>query len=78
MSEQTIGVPLVPGSHVVVFSDVDIDDDGGFAGSLEFEGVVEQHVPETRKLSFEDSDVGYATFEELLRENDGVQVISGD
>lgn len=75
MSEQTIPVPLRPGSRVTVFDNVDVDP-GGFVGSLAFEGVVESYCPDTLKLSFEDSDVGYAEFTRLLDENDSVQIIT--
>ena len=74
MTEQTIPVNLKVGARVSVMKDVDMDE-GGFVASTVFEDTVEQYVPETRKLRFEESDIGYADFEELLREHDSVQVI---
>lgn len=78
-NEQTIPVNPRVGSWVTIFDDVDVDEDeqglAGFAGGAVFEDKVEQYVPETRKLRFEESDVGYAEFEKLLREHDSVQVI---
>lgn len=76
VTEQTIEVSLPVGSRVTVFDDVDMDD-GGFAGSVVFEGTVEQYSPDTRKLVFEDSTVGYSEFAELVDEYDSIQVING-
>ena len=76
MSEQTIPVNLKVGSRVSVLTDVDTDE-GGFTASTVFEDTVEQYVPETRLLRFEDSDMGYAEFEELVLEHDSVQVVKG-
>jgi len=74
MSNQTIPVNLKVGSRVSVLTDVDTGK-GGFTASTVFEDTVEQYVPETRLLRFEDSDMGYAEFEKLLGEYDSVQVI---
>lgn len=80
MSEQTVPVNLKVGSWVTVFEDVNIDEDAdglaGFAGSATFEDKVVQYVPDTRLLRFENSDMGYAEFEELLREHESVQVVN--
>lgn len=75
MTEQTIEVPLRVGSQVSILYDVDIDSEGGFMASTAFEDTVTQYVPETNKLSFEESDIGYAEFQELLEEYDSVQVV---
>jgi len=74
MTRQTIPVNLKVGSRVSILEDVDTDE-GGFIASTVFEDTVEQYVPQTRKLAFANSDIGYAEFEELLREHDSVQVI---
>lgn len=73
-SEQTIPVPLKPGSRVAIFDDVDVDP-GGFVGSMVLEDVVEAYNPKTLNLEFRDSDIGYAEFIELLEENESVQII---
>lgn len=74
MTEQTIAVPLKVGSRVSVLTDVDTDE-GGFMASTVFEDTVEQYVPQTGLLRFEESDIGLAEFKELLEEHDSVQVI---
>lgn len=77
--EQTIEIGLKPGSWVSIMEDVDIEEgDGfvdGFTASTVFEGKVERFVPETNRLEFEDSDMGYAEFMELVEEYDSVEVI---
>lgn len=79
MSEQTIEISLKPGSWVSILGDIDIDEgDGqidGFSASPVFEGKVTQYNEETNKLVFENSDVGYAEFQEKLEQHDNVQVI---
>lgn len=75
MTEQTIPIQLRVGSQVAVFDDVNIDQEGGFMASTVFEDVVEQYVPQTGLLRFEDSDIGLAEFKELLEEHDSVQVV---
>lgn len=75
VTEQSVEVSLPVGARVTVFDDVDMDD-GGFAGSVVFEGTVEKYCPDTRKLVFEDSDVGYAQIEGMFQKYDSVQVIT--
>lgn len=74
MTEQTIEVNLKVGSRVSVLKDVDTDE-GGFMASTVFEDTVEQYVPQTGLLRFEESDIGLAEFKELLEQHDSVQVI---
>jgi len=74
MSEQKIPVNLKVGSQVSILTDVRMDD-GGFSASTVFEDTVTQYVPTTRKLSFAESEAGYAEFVELLDEHDSVQVV---
>lgn len=71
---QTIPVQLKVGSRVSIMEDVDMDD-GGFMASDVFHDTVTQYVPQTNKLEFENSDIGYAEFVNLLEEYDSVQVI---
>lgn len=74
-SVQTIGVPLQVGSRVTLLEDVDVDDEGGSAASIMFEDHVDQYVPETGLLVFEESDIGRAEFHDLLDGADGVEII---
>jgi hypothetical protein len=74
MTAQTIDVSLKVGSRVSILENVDTDE-GGFIASTVFEDVVEQYIPESNKLSFEESDIGYAEFVDLLEEYDSVQII---
>lgn len=76
VSEQSINVPLTVGSRVVLTENVDIDSQEGVAASILFEGYVEQYVPETNLLSFEENDTGYAEFQQLLEQADGVEIIT--
>lgn len=72
--DQTIPVQLKVGSRVSIMEDVDMDP-GGFSASDVFHDTVVQYVPQTRKLEFAESDIGYAEFAELLNEYDSVQVV---
>jgi hypothetical protein len=74
MKEQTISVPLKPGARVSVMDEVDMDE-GGFTASDVFHDTVKTYVPETRKLEFEDSDIGYDEFVELVNNHSSFQVI---
>lgn len=71
---QEISVPLRVGDRVTVFGEVD-KDAGGFSGSPIFEDTVEQYVPQTGLLRFEDSDIGRAEFKQLLDEGVGIQIV---
>jgi len=35
-------------------------------------------LPETQNLSFENSDIGYAEFYEILQQHDSIQIINGN
>lgn len=74
MQEQTISVPLKPGARVSILTDVDTDE-GGFSASEVFHDTVKTYVPETLKLEFENSDISYDEFTELVKEHDSFQVI---
>lgn len=74
MTEQTIPIQLRVGSRVSILTDVRMDD-GGFTASTVFEDTVVQYVPQTCKLVFANSDIGFADFKKLLDEHDSVQVI---
>lgn len=56
-------------------NDISMDSEGGYTASIAFEGYVEQYVPQTRKLVFEDSDVGWAEFRSMLDDADAVEII---
>lgn len=71
---QEISVPLEVGDRVTLFDEVD-EDEGGFAAGTMFEDTVEQYVPQTGLLRFEDSDIGRAEFKELLDKAEGIQII---
>lgn len=74
MIDQVISVQLRVGSRVSILTDVRMDD-GGFAASTVFEDTVVRYVPESNLLRFEDSDIGYAEFVDLLDEHDSVQIV---
>jgi len=71
---QDVEISLPVGSRVSLLEGIDIDESEGSSASILFEGYVEQYVPQTNKLSFEDSDIGYAEFQELLGQADGVEI----
>lgn len=76
---QTIPVTLPVGAWVVVLDDIDVDESvgalDGFAGTPVFEDKVAEYNSSTGKLRFEDSDIGYIEFANLINSADGVQVI---
>ena len=74
MSEQKVPVNLKVGSRVSVMNVVDVEEDG-FAAKDVFHDEVTQYVPETNKLEFAESDMGYAEFIDLLDKYDSVQVV---
>jgi len=82
MQKQTIDVPLKVGSWVTVFGDIDTDEDSetiaGFAGDVVFEDKVVQYVPQTNKLVFAESDIGYADFCDILDDHKSTQIIHPD
>lgn len=73
---QTLDVPVTVESRITLLEDVDIDSSEGSMSSIIFEGYVEQYVPQTNKLSFENSDIGYSEFHEMLEQADGVEIIT--
>lgn len=74
-----ISVPLNVGDRVVLSKDVEIEDQAeGYTASVFFEGYVEQYVPETGLLRFEDADIGRAEFLDLLDESEGIEILEGD
>lgn len=72
---QQISVPLQVGSRVVLYEDVDIDSDGGLAAGILFEDHVEQYVPSTALLRFEESDIGRAEFIDLVNKAEGIEIL---
>jgi hypothetical protein len=72
--KQTIELPLKVGSRITLLDDVDIDSEEGSTAQVVFEGYVEQYVPQTNKLVFEESDIGWAKFQELLDKASGVEL----
>ena len=79
-SEQRIDVPLPVGSRVVLLEDAEVElVDGEVVGATSspyFEDWVDQYVPETGLLRFEESDVGRAEFLSMLDEADGFLVVN--
>ena len=72
---QLISVPLRPGDRVTLLEDVDIDSEEGVVASVTFEDYVDQYVPDTGLLRFENSDVGRAEFIEMVDEADGIEIL---
>lgn len=73
--DQTIEVPLSGGDRVTLYEDVNMDSDGGLSAGIAFEGEVEQFVPETALLEFKDAEIGYASFQRLVEEAAGIEVV---
>ena len=73
---QKIEVPFPVGSRVTLLKDVDIDSQEGSSGTVLFEDYVEQYVPKTGLLRFEDSDIGRSQFKQLADEADAMEIIS--
>jgi len=77
--KQEIPVRLPVGTRVVLYEEATIEQSGGEdvggTASIFFEGYVEQYVPETGLLEFEDSYVGKAAFFELLEDAAGLEII---
>jgi hypothetical protein len=76
VTEQMLEMPLPVGSYVELYEDVRLDADKGSSAGVIFTGTVEQYVPDTGLLVFEDSSVGRAEFRELLEEADGYKVLA--
>lgn len=75
-NSQTITVPLPVGSRVTLLEDVEIEDEAeGSTASIFFEDYLEQYVPETGLLRFENGDVGRAEFIKMMKEADGVEIL---
>lgn len=68
-------LPLKSGSRIVLSNDVHIGPEGGYTASPYFTDYIERYVPETKKLIFRESDIGYAEFESMVNEADAVEVI---
>lgn len=78
--DESIEVPLTVGSRVALIeeSEIEVRDGevaGGYTGYL-FEDFVDKWIPETNLLEFENSDVGYSEFMEMVEEADGITVIN--
>lgn len=74
MSEQTIDVPLHPGSRISLLGDLDVDD-GGFSGAIIYEGTVNCYNPDTKMLDMEDDDTSYIELCQMIDEAECVQII---
>lgn len=73
---QKIDVPLKVGSRVTLMENVSIEDgEEGSTASITFEDYVEQYVPQTGLLSFENSDIGRGEFIEMAEDADGVEIL---
>ena len=72
--EQSIVVPLRVGDRVSLFDEVDTEEEGFIAGTM-FEDTVEQYVPQTGLLRFENSDIGRAEFNILVEQAEGIQIV---
>lgn len=75
VSLQSITVPLRTGDRVTLYEEVDMDTNGAFTGTILFEDVVAQYIPQTGLLEFEDSDIGRAEFNERIEQSEGIQII---
>jgi hypothetical protein len=73
-AEQSIVIPLRVGDRVSLFDEVDTDEGGFIAGTM-FEDTVEQYVPQTGLLKFENSDIGRAEFNRLVEQAEGIQIV---
>jgi len=73
MEPQIIPVPLEVGSRVVLYGDVDLEEEGA-AIDITYEATVEQYVPETRLIRMSDG-TGRAELLRLFDEASGFEVI---
>ncbi len=69
-------LPIKPGCRVELFTDIDVDGSEGYSSSIMFSDYVERYVQETGKISFAESDIGLAEFEELVEQCDGYEVLN--
>lgn len=70
----TLDIPIGVGDRIVLYENVDLDD-GGAAIDLLFEDYVDQYVPETGLLTFEESDIQRAKFLSLIDQSAGIEII---
>lgn len=76
VEEPELCFPLPVGSRVELYKDGDFDEQQGVVATVFFSDEVEQYVPETGLLRFENSDAGRAEFHSLVEEADGYRVFT--
>ena len=80
VSNAQLSLDLSVGDRVIILDDIDTDDDGGLAGTIVFDDRIEQLIPDSGKLVFESSDMGWADFNKLLDTGDyqTIQIVRPD
>lgn len=73
MEKQTTPIPLKVGSRVVLYGDVELEEQGA-AIDISYEATVEQYVPETGLLRMSDG-TGRAELLRLIQSADGLEII---
>jgi len=73
--DQTIEVLLKPGDRLTLVEDVDVDERGS-AGTIMYEGIVEQYVPDTGLIRMDDGTERDELFR-LIEEAEAVEIIHG-
>jgi hypothetical protein len=63
-------LPIEVGYKVELLENARVEEEGGVTGDVVFEDRVEQYVPKTGLLRFEESEIGLAEFINLREETD--------
>jgi len=71
--DQTIEVSLEPGDRLTLVEDVDVDE-GGSAGTIMYEGIVEQYVPDTGLIRMDDGTERAELFR-LIEKAEAIEII---
>lgn len=74
MEEQTIELPLKPGSHVLLYRDIDMGEEGETLIATMYEARVERYVPDTGLLEMSDG-TGRTEFLSMVEEAVGYEII---
>lgn len=72
LRKQSITIPFQVGDKVTLSYETKNNPDN--KDSVFFQGTIEQHIPQTGLLKFEDSDIGRAEFNMLVEQADKIQI----
>jgi hypothetical protein len=71
-SKQSITIPFQVGDTVTLSYETTNNPDN--KDSVLFQGTIEQHIPQTGLLKFEDSDIGRAEFNTFVEQADKIRI----